>query len=90
MLCYILLVYNYITSFAGEKYLYAINHAQAFKNKKTHACTLEIFSWDGRLNSTVELSPAVDIFVVDEKNQLLYGYNYNRPDYFYQFDITSI
>lgn len=77
----------YIGSFAGEQFLYAINHSQAFKYKKEQACTLEVFTWNGELVSTVELSPAVDIFVVDEGNQLLYGYNYNQPDYFFQYDI---
>lgn len=82
-------VVHYIGSFAGEHYLYAIHHGAKLKYKSGQFSTLEIFDWKGQLKSTVELSPAADLFVVDEKNQLLYGYNNTRPDCFYRYSLEA-
>lgn len=83
-------VVYYIHSFAGYKYLYAINNAQPLKNKKESICTLEIFDWYAKMISSIQLKPSVDIFVVDEKRNILYGYNYSIPDYFHQYDLNFI
>lgn len=78
----------YLVSFAGEKYLYAVNHGRPLKYSTPESCTLEIFDWNGRLKKTVRLSPAVDLFAVDEKNNQVYGYNHSRPDHFYRYSLS--
>lgn len=78
----------YLASFAGEKYLYAVNHGRPLKYRTPESCTLEIFDWNGRLKKTVQLSPGVDLFAVDEKNNQVYGYNYSRPDHFYRYPLS--
>lgn len=83
-------VVHYLASFAGQHHLYAIHHGAKLKYKSSRFSTLEIFDWKGQLKSTVELSPAVDLFVVDEKNHLLYGYNNSRPDCFYRYKLKSV
>ena len=80
---------HYRYSFAGDRYLYAINHNQKVGFRNDTACTLEIFTWDGRFVTKVQLKPSVDLMVVDEKNQQLYGYNQSMPDAFYRYDLKN-
>lgn len=35
----------------------------------------------------IDLNPSIDIFAVDEINNILYGYNYDTPDSFYKYNL---
>lgn len=76
----------YIASYAGDQYLYAIKLADRL-NANAKDCTLEIFGWDGTLINSYSLNPVIDLFVVDESNQMLYGVNREWPDYIYKFKL---
>lgn len=76
----------YIASYARDQYLYAIKLADRL-NANAKDCTLEIFGWDGTLINSYSLNPVIDLFVVDESNQMLYGVNREWPDYIYKFKL---
>lgn len=76
----------YKSYFAGIEHLYAINHNDKLKNRKK-TCKLEIFTWNGILSKKIYLNPSIDIFAVDETDNILYGYNYDTPDIFYKYNL---
>lgn len=73
--------------YGGEKYLYTINMKSSLKNAEKKYCNFEIFNWNGDAIRTYKLFPAINIFVVDEKFNKIYGYNYDLPNSFYVYNL---
>jgi hypothetical protein len=74
--------------FAGDRYLYALTHGGRQRTLAgASSSSLETYDWAGHLIARYSLTPAVELFVVDETTRTLYGYNVNDPDAIYKYDL---
>ena len=79
-------VVYYVSSFSGNRYLYAINHSNKLSVKSTET-QLEVFDWKGSFVRSYILKPAVDLFVVDEEHNILYGFDSENPDFICKYKL---
>jgi hypothetical protein len=78
----------YLSAFAGERYLYALNYGDRQKSAaRPSASLLEVYDWEGNRVGQFRLNPPLDLFVVDESSRTLYGYNAQLPDSFYKYSL---
>lgn len=84
------LVY-YVNSYAGNKFLYALKRGKPLSllMDSSFDC-MEIYDWKGNMVTEFKLNPTPDLFVVDEMNSIIYGCNYNYPDYIFRYDINDV
>lgn len=81
----------YVNSYAGDKYLYASKRGKPLSVLlNTSFGCIEVYDWNGNKITEFKPNPTPNLFVVDEKNSVLYGYNYDYPDCFFKYDLKEI
>lgn len=79
------LYYQYVNLIAGKKYLYAVYFGR--KSKDTSKDKIEVYDYQGNPIIEYEFDIMPWLFVVDEENQMMYGFNGNHQDYLLSYEM---
>jgi len=81
------LTFHYVRIYAGEKYFYALYNGIKKTTSVEPSRFLEVFDYEG--NPIVKYSFDIPpfLFVVDEKNGKIYGFNENYEDYLLRYSL---
>ena len=77
--------YHYRYIYAGEDYFYALYGGN--EGKEPEETRLEVYDYDGNPIREYMLDIRPIIFVVDEKNSVLYGVNNKNSEYFIKYNL---
>ena len=78
---------HYINIISGKKYFYALHRGKSSKNTTFNTDIIEVFDYNGNpiLKYSFDISP--QIFIVDEENRYMYGYNNKYEDYILRYKL---
>jgi len=81
------LVYHYVGLYAGEKYFYALYDGIKKEAGVKTSLLLEVYDYKGNpvIQYSFDIHPV--LFVVDEKNGKIYGFNEEYQDYLLKYDM---
>ncbi|MDR0427812.1 MAG: TolB-like 6-bladed beta-propeller domain-containing protein [Dysgonamonadaceae bacterium] len=81
------LIYHYIGLYAGEKYFYALYDGEDRKTVLKPSAFLEVYDYDGNpiIKYSFDILPY--LFVVDEDNGKIYGFNNEYEDNLLRYDL---
>lgn len=77
----------YLDVIPGKKYFYALYRGNSEKHTTGHTDAVEVFTYNGApvIKYKFDISP--DLFYVDEKNGILYGYIHKYPDMLFKYNL---
>ena len=83
-------VQHYIHVVPGNNYFYALYKGERTGTDGNAAEVLEVYDYEGNPVALYSFDIAPTLFVVDETNGKLYGYNYRYEDYFFVYDLDMV
>lgn len=81
------LEYHYINLVAGKEYFYALYSGQKNNDKSKDKNRIQVYDFKGKSIIEYEFDIPPLIFVVDEKNQMMYGFNGEYQDYLLSYEM---
>ena len=75
------ITYQYIRAYAGAQFFYVMSAGPKDKNNSYPSRSIEVYDYDGNAIVRYTFDEAPSPFVVDEVQGIIYGYDYQQPDY---------
>ncbi len=82
-------VYYYTNIVSGKNYFYAVCQGRSNSDYEKSLNEIEVFDYDGKPVKKFLLDPSPGIIAIDEKNQMIYGYNHRFENYFLKYDMGA-
>jgi hypothetical protein len=80
-------IHYYTNMVAGENYFYVLCQGRSDADYDTGVDTIEMYDYNGAPIRRYKFDISPTLFSVDEKNQMIYGYNPNYQDYLLKYSM---
>ena len=80
-------IYHYVGLYAGEKYFYALYDGKKWDTEVNRLLFLEVYDYEGNAIIKYSFDIAPRLFVVDERNSKIYGFNEEYEDNLLRYNI---